>query len=255
MQLKKDKRIGKVLFIVEGSKHEFNLIKKNFGDILGYKRIEKRRNQATFYESQTDSHSEVAVINTKTSNIESINDQEYLEAVYTELIEKFSFDVANASIYYIFDRDPMSNTNVKLIYDLLQTLKNPRENDDNMQGGILLLSYPSIEAYEVSNFVDRSYKIYKRTGNDVKAYINQNAKEIAMNKINEASISHAYIEMEQGIEELLGTAIDIDDFIDINMGMFYMEEQYFKESNTYFLLSMMSYILLDLGILQKGAEL
>lgn len=48
MELIKNKRIGKILFIVEGGKHEFNLIKKIFGDILGYKRIEKRRNRATY---------------------------------------------------------------------------------------------------------------------------------------------------------------------------------------------------------------
>lgn len=41
MELIKNKRIGKILFIVEGSKHEFSLIKKIFEDLLGYKRIEK----------------------------------------------------------------------------------------------------------------------------------------------------------------------------------------------------------------------
>ncbi|MCH5251216.1 MAG: hypothetical protein J1E98_14865 [Lachnospiraceae bacterium] len=251
MELKKDKRIGKVLFIVEGGKHEFSLIKRIFSDILGYRRIEKRRNQATFYESQTDSHSEVAVINTKTSNIGSINEQEYLEAIYTELIEKFSFDVTNAAIYYIFDRDPESNTDINLITDLIKTLKNSRENDNNLQGGILILSYPSIEAYEVSNFVKESYKIYKKTGSDVKEYISQNAKDISMNKISETTIVHAYMEMEQCIKELLGKDIDIDNFFNINMDVFDMEEQHFEKSHTYFLLSIMSYILLDLGILQE----
>ena len=51
MQLNKNKRIGKILLIVEGGKHEFSLIKKIFEDILGYKRIEKRRTKATYYES------------------------------------------------------------------------------------------------------------------------------------------------------------------------------------------------------------
>ena len=35
MQLNKNKRIGKILLIVEGGKHEFSLIKKIFEDILG----------------------------------------------------------------------------------------------------------------------------------------------------------------------------------------------------------------------------
>lgn len=127
MQLIKNKRIGKILLIVEGGKHEFSLIKKIFGDILGYRRIEKRRNKATYYESQTDSHSIVAVINTKTSNISSIKEKDYLDAIYEQLIEQYYFDVTNAAVYYLFDPD------------LLKTLKNSRENDDNMMGGMLIL--------------------------------------------------------------------------------------------------------------------
>ncbi len=41
MKLIKNKRIGKVLFVVEGSKHEFSLIKKIFEDLLGYQRIKR----------------------------------------------------------------------------------------------------------------------------------------------------------------------------------------------------------------------
>ena len=43
MKLIKNKRIGKILFIVEGSKHEFTLIKKfskTFWGIRGLKRDE-----------------------------------------------------------------------------------------------------------------------------------------------------------------------------------------------------------------------
>lgn len=45
-----------ILFIVEGGKHEFTLIKRIFFDILGYKRIEKRRSKANYYVSNADSH-------------------------------------------------------------------------------------------------------------------------------------------------------------------------------------------------------
>ena len=69
---------------VGGSRHEFSLIKKIFEDLLGYQRIEKRRNKATYYKSQTDSHSTVAVINTKNSNIASISETDYLDTIYAE---------------------------------------------------------------------------------------------------------------------------------------------------------------------------
>jgi hypothetical protein len=45
MKIIKEKHIGRVLFIVEGSKSEFNLMRKIFCDVLKYEYIEKRRNR------------------------------------------------------------------------------------------------------------------------------------------------------------------------------------------------------------------
>ncbi|MCI8962643.1 MAG: hypothetical protein HFG37_02885 [Eubacterium sp.] len=249
MKLIKNKRVGKILFIVEGSKHEFSLIKKIFEDLLGYQRIEKRRNKATYYKSQTDSHSIVAVINTKTSHIGSINETDYLDTIYAELIERYSFDVTNAAVYYIFDRDSKSNTDPQFILNLLHTLKNSRENEDSMMGGILIMSYPSIEAYEISHFIDSSYNICARLGTDAKQIISQNADKIAINKINEPSILHACDEFKKYISDQ-GIDFNIDDFSSTNISIFNREENYYEEKNTYFLFSVMSYILLDLGIIQ-----
>ncbi len=249
MKLIKNKRVGKILFIVEGSKHEFSLIKKIFEDLLGYQRIEKRRNKATYYKSQTDSHSIVAVINTKTSHIGSINETDYLDTIYAELIERYSFDVTNAAVYYIFDRDSKSNTDPQFILNLLHTLKDSQENENSMMGGILILSYPSIEAYEISHFIDSSYNLCARLGTDAKQIISQNADKIDMNKINEPSILHACDEFKKYISDQ-GIDFNIDDFSSTNISIFNREENYYEEKNTYFLFSVMSYILLDLGIIQ-----
>ena len=249
MKLIKNKRVGKILFIVEGSKHEFSLIKKIFEDLLGYQRIEKRRNKATYYKSQTDSHSIVAVINTKTSHIGSITETDYLDTIYAELIERYSFDVTNAAVYYIFDRDSKSNSDPQFILNLLHTLKNSWENEESMMGGILILSYPSIEAYEISHFIDGSYNICARLGADAKQIISQNADKIAMNKINEHSILHACNEFQKYISDQ-GIDFNIDDFSSTNIHIFNREENYYEEKSTYFLFSVMSYILLDLGIIQ-----
>ena len=250
MELIKNKRIGKVLLIVEGAKHEFNLVKKVFVDVLGYTQIEKRRGNAKYYIREGDRHSVVAVVNTKTSNIASINEEEYLDTIFENLIEKFDFDINNAAIYYLFDRDPASNTNVQLIFILIKRLKNSRENDDNMRGGMLLLSYPAIEAYEISNFIDQSYELQVRLGSEIKDYINSNAKTIAMNKISEESIIHAGLEMIGFIKEREIT-IDLDDFSSANEAIFKEEEQYLKEENAFRLLSLLSCMLMDLGILNE----
>ena len=64
MKLNKDKHIGRVLFIVEGSQTEFSILKRIFCKLLGYSYIEKRRNKPTCFTSIQDRFSQVAVVNT-----------------------------------------------------------------------------------------------------------------------------------------------------------------------------------------------
>ena len=45
MKFNKDKNIGRVLFIVEGSKTEFSILKRIFCNILKYNYIAKKRNR------------------------------------------------------------------------------------------------------------------------------------------------------------------------------------------------------------------
>lgn len=250
MKLIKNKRVGKVLLIVEGARHEFNLVKKIFVDILGYTQIENRRRSAKYYVREGDSHSVVAVINTKTSNILSVSEEEYLDGIFENLIEQYDFDINNAAIYYLFDRDPESNTDTGFIANLIEKLKNSRENDDNMRGGMLLLSYSAIEAYEISNFVDRSFEIEARLGSELKDYINRNAKAVSMNKISRESILHAGLELLKFTEEL-GIEINLDDFSDTGRAVFEEEEQSLEKYNTFKVLSLLSCMLMDLGILVR----
>lgn len=113
-------------------------MKRIFVDIMDYTQIEKRRGGAKYYIKNADKHSVIAVVNTKTPNIESITEKEYLDATFEELIENYDFDINNAAIYYLFDRDPKSNTNGQLIMDLIRTLKNSFENDEHTRGGMRL---------------------------------------------------------------------------------------------------------------------
>ena len=253
MEIITNKRIGKVLLIVEGGKHEFNLMKRIFVDILGFTQIEKRREKVKYYVRHGESHSVIAVINTKTSNISSINEEQYLDSVFEELIEQYDFDVNNAAIYYLFDRDPESNTNIQLITGLIHKLRNARENDDNMRGGMLILSYPSIEAYEISNFLNDSFKKRFKLGSEVKAYINENAKIISMNKISEESIIHASEELKKYLEELK-LEINLDDFYLVNESVFNDEENSLNKNGNFKLVSMLSCVLMDLGIIRDEMD-
>ena len=219
MELIENKRVGKVLLIVEGSKHEFSLMKKIFVDVLGYTQIEKRRER-----------------------------EEYLDQIYEELIEKYEFDIDNTAIYYLFDRDPESNTDTVLIKKLIQCLKNSRENDENMRNGMLILSYPAVEAYEISSFEDESYNKQMRLGSDAKKYINEHAKTISMNKICKANIIHAGVEMLKYLEQKK-IPLDLDEFNNTNGMVFDEQEKNFRESDTFRILSMISCVLMDLGVL------
>lgn len=51
MRLNKEKHIGRVLFIVEGSHTEFSILRRIFCNLLGYSYIEKRRNKPTYFTS------------------------------------------------------------------------------------------------------------------------------------------------------------------------------------------------------------
>ncbi len=250
MELIKNKRTGKVLLIVEGARYEFNLMKKIFVDVLDFTQIEKRRGNARYYIRNTDKHSVIAVINTRTSNIASITEEEYLESIYAELIEKYNFDVNNAAVYYLFDRDAESNVDAALIRKLIHILKNAFENDDYIRGGMLILSYPSIESYEISNFKDESYELCKRLGKEVKEYINNHAQNFALNKINGDSIVHAGLEMKKYMEKMK-IEINLDDFSNTNEKVFHHQENHFMENHTFRLLSMLSCVLMDLGILRE----
>ena len=73
-------------------------------------------------------------------------DDNYLDEMYKILYEDYGIDVKNIRVYFVWDRDPDSND-----YDstkkLISTFGNSMDNGINMNG-LLLLSYPAIEALQ-----------------------------------------------------------------------------------------------------------
>ena len=175
MKFNKEKHIGRVLFIVEGSQTEFSILRRIFCNLLGYSYIEKRRNRPVRFTSTKDRFSQVAVINTRESNIRDISENEsYLDDIFDALREQYRFPVDQSAIYYLFDRDPKSNTDSDLIENYIHSLANPYVNDDGYKAGQLLLSYPSIESYIISNFREETSTLRFQLGKDAKAYIGKN---------------------------------------------------------------------------------
>ena len=249
MKINRDKHIGRVLFIVEGIRTEFSLLRQIFCKLLGYSYIEKRRNKPTYFTSPNDNFSKVAVINTRESNIRDISENElYLDEIFDVLRDQYHFPVDQSAIYYLFDRDPKSNTDPELIENYIFSLANPYDNKDGYKAGQLLLSYPCIEAYTISNFRDNVNDFRFQLGRDAKTYIGQNT-DIQMNKISDETLIKAaheflnYLESEQ-------IAFDIDEFSAASHTVFTKQEAEYLSGAGFRVFSMLTLAFLQMGILE-----
>ena len=249
MKINREKHIGRVLFIVEGSQTEFTLLRRVFCNVLGYSYLEKRRNRPDFFVSTQDKYSQVAVINTREINIRDISENDsYLDEVMDMLRENYSFPVDSSAIYYLFDRDPKSNLNVPLIQHYIETLVDPYDNPDSYKAGQLLLSYPSIESYSISCFVDNASLLRFSLGANTKTYIGQHLN-IQMNKLSSDTLIHAAQEFFQfliteGIDDW-----DIDHFAPTSSIIFARQQEYLAGQG-FKLFSMLTLAFLQMGILE-----
>jgi len=249
MKINKEKHIGRVLFIVEGSRLEFNLMRQIFCNVLNYEYIEQRRNRPNTFKNKNDSHSTVAVINTKDSNIKDITDNnDYLDAVFEILQNEYHFPIDKSALYYVFDRDPKSNTDTTRIQSYIDSLNDPYENDTGFHTGQLLLSYPSIEGYTISSFHSKSYNLRFNLGTEAKHFIADN-RGIQLNKISDDTLLHAANEFKTFIESE-GITWDIDEFHSASKEIYNLQENEYLASNGFKVFSMLTLAFLQLGIIE-----
>ncbi|MGL5752159.1 MAG: hypothetical protein ACRCXT_16620 [Paraclostridium sp.] len=265
--INKDKSIGNVLFIVEGSKTEFFIIKKIFKDIFDYTYQSLNRNGKEFpkYQNPNKQNSSVFVINTENSHISSIlSKQDYLDELFQVLSEKYKFDIDNSSIYFIFDRDrdPESENedHREYIKSLIMNLSNALDIDDSRSDefkfnrqGLLLLSYPAIEAFTTSNFIDCSHNLNYKLGSDLKDYLE--IEKINQSKIDEDSLKCAIFEMIKYINIIHNKKFDIDEFPKLNLEVFKNQDTFYIANQSYKVFSSLCVALIDLGLVQiQGDE-
>ena len=248
--LNKDKSIGKVLYIVEGGKTEPYILHKLFTKVFNYQvEMIVRSRGYHKYNSKENVTSQVFVINAEESNIKSIDkDNEFLNNLFRELIENYDFDIDNAATFYLFDRDNQSNTDAEMIKRLIGSLTNSRENKNYLRQGLLLLSYPSIESFTLSNFYEDSFSEKFRIGNDLKAFLHE--KNINHQDITEGTLVSATKELFKAFFDIGIDNYDIDNFGDCNMDIFNYEETTFSEEEMYRALSLVCISLIDLGLIE-----
>jgi len=252
LQLYKGKQIGNVLCIVEGARTEFSLLRRIFHTILNYSVETVSRGRNYQYKRYNHPHapsSRVCVINAEESNIRHIAlDNEFLDNLFTRLIEDYEFPVDRSAIYYLWDRDPLSNTDANAIHGLLKILGNAYDNGNYRQGA-LLLSYPSIESYRAQCFVpDCCFSLMSRTGAELKSKLEE--KQAHQNKIDGKTVVHATEVMLNDILQLTEQSLDIDRMQDTNLSLFDTEQKQIEQNRSMHIISLLSCILLDLGIIE-----
>ena len=245
------RNIGTVLIIVEGASDEFDLLKQIFRKILHYNYIEKSRNQQNFknydeFVMKGNENSRVIVINSKNSNLSSIKkDEEYLNEIYKSLYFDYGIDIKNINIYFIWDRDNNSNPR-EVTRDMLSKLGNSQENKDGEMNGLLLLCYPCVEAFIISNFDMKTLFLKEK---NLKDYVKNNDYKI--NRINRYTLLNATVMMHKSLIELGVNNYNLDDFSKTSLKVFDKQEIIFKDKKYYSLLSLVSIILLDLNIITE----
>lgn len=250
IRLNKEKSIGKVLYIVEGGKTEPYVLHRIFCKILDYQMETLLRDKGyRKYNSKENVTSQVFVINAEESNIKNIEkDNRFLDNLFAELIENYDFNVNNAAIYYVFDRDKHSNTDADFIKRMLSTLVNSRDNDKYERQGMLLLSYPSVESFTLSNFLENSFEKKCETGHELKQYLNNCA--LNQSRISEDSLKHATDELLYALDKMKVGSLDVDAFGACNKAIFDYEEREYSENCLYRVLSLLCISFIDLGLLE-----
>lgn len=248
LKINKDKSIGEIVIVVEGESEEFRLLKYIFTNVLDYNYVTIKRNKIMRdeFRSKTNSNSTIIVANTSNSNIKTImEDTDYQDKLYKLLKTEYKRNLKNTPIYIIWDRDYESNAEDTVIKSL-NTFRSAMDNDSNMNG-LLLLSYPCVESYELSNFDKQLYKKYFINSQEAKNLFKR--ERYSLTSINENTILNAVGNMHRSLSEIDIKEYDPSDFFKVNKKVFEYEKEYFETQNKIPAISLISVMLVDLGII------
>lgn len=241
------KRIGSVIYVVEGEKTEPELIRHIYQNILGYNTLTVKDGEIMSLNKSDDKYSFVYVITAKHPQISLLEEKsslEYMSYIYRLLTHNYNLDVENNALYFIFDRDRQSNSK-KFIKDKILKYENSRDNDNNMNG-LFLLSYPCIEAFYCNA---RSDETRLANGKEAKRY----TKPFLLQDLNKDSLLKAtkeFLNIYKRIDDKNFDVALLDKFGNTNNKILNMEENYYFNHETYITLSLLILSLLDLGIIE-----
>ena len=132
-------------------------------------------------------------------------------------------------------------------------LSNSRENikDKFLRQGLLLINYPCIESFVLSNFISNSSDTRFAVGDDLKKHMN--AIKVNQQRINAATLKFATDELLKSLEKIGLDPINpnlFDDFSEYNLSLFDSEEKEYQLSSAYRCISLFAISLMDLGLIE-----
>lgn len=249
----KDKNIGSVVYIVEGEKREINLLGHIFKNILKYDEvigIDRNGKERIKYISRQNKNSKVFIINSEKSNVQSIVNTKFRDE-QIKILKNYDdeFNYEDVPIYYIFGCDRKNDKeNIKKLISLYVNSREPNsENKFDSIGGMLLLSYPAIETFIISNFESKMSEFDKRFDfetNTLKEYIND--KHYDNHKMSIKTLSNSFIELVNSLKEIDANKINLDNIQEFNNKIF----EYEQAKNNRYMLSLLLISFVDLGIIE-----
>lgn len=253
LKINKNKSIGTIVIVVEGENDEFRLLKHIFTEVFDYSYISLKRNKIMQHEFVSkDSKNTVIVANTNSSNIKSIiDDSNYKDKLYNLLKKEFNKNLKNTRIYIIWDRDKDSSYDEKVQEYYIKAINTFYSSFDNNydMNGLLLISYPCHEAYNLSNFEKKLYREVFSTSNNCKREFNESRYNIK--KINEKTLLLAVENMHRGLINYDIHQYDPSNLKLVNNKVYRKEEEQFKTYKNFNALSLISMMLIDLGIIEE----
>jgi len=248
-----NKNIGKVLYIVEGERREINLLSIIFKQVLKYREVitRNRNGKETFsYVNTENENSKIVIMNSEKSNIGSIENTDFIDKQVKNIQQyDLAFNYEDAAIFYIFDCDRWKDEEKvkRMIKKFVNAREPSEENKFDSIGGMLLLSYPAIETFVISNFEKDMYKFNERfdfQSQKLKRYIND--KKYVDAKLSIQTIKNACNEMIKSLEKIGINKINLDNTAQFNEDIFEYEKMHHKQ----YMLSLLLISFIELGIIE-----
>lgn len=250
LKINKTKSIGEVVIVVEGESEEFKLLKHIFTQVFDYNYLSIRRNKIMKdkFVSKSNNNSSIIIANTSNSNIKSImEDKNYKDKLYELLKSEYNRSLKSVPIYILWDRDVKSNKE-EIVLKSLKTFTSSLDNDYEMNG-LLLLSYPCVETYELSNFNKQLWRINFSDSIDAKKQMKNIIPKLT--DINENTLLLAVENMHRTMKKYGIRDYDPSNFQKENIKIFKNETEEYKKNKYFNALSLISIMLIDLGIITE----